>query len=155
VHAGRPREGRGAHPAARTVERVVALHAKGGPGVAIALEVGLVRQTVMRWLQRGRYPERRVVPAHTQLRWPTGQADRQRAHQGLQPLASAGVPACGLPRNTGSPASLMPSSSSAPGKASTTTPGHTAAWSSNRRRIGASAATSSQAGTACETSASP
>jgi transposase InsO family protein len=46
---------------------VVALHAKGGPGVAIALEMGLVRQTVMRWLHRGRYPERRIVPAHAQL----------------------------------------------------------------------------------------
>lgn len=43
-------------------ERVMALHAKGWSGVAIAREVGLVRQTVMRWIRRGSFPERRVGP---------------------------------------------------------------------------------------------
>jgi putative transposase len=95
--------------------------------------------------QAGARPVGVLEPRHPGLQ-PTGQADGQRAHRGVQPLAQAGVPACGLPRNTGSPTSLMPSSSSAPGRASTTTPGRTAAWSSTRRRIGASAATSSQAG---------
>lgn len=43
-------------------QRVVALHAAGLTGVAIAREVGLVRQTVMRWLRAGDFPERRTAP---------------------------------------------------------------------------------------------
>jgi transposase len=65
-HAPRTRDAR-AKAAARArrlaqYERVIDLHAKGLSGVAIAREVGLVRQTVMRWLRAGTFPERRIPP---------------------------------------------------------------------------------------------
>jgi IS30 family transposase len=44
-----------------------ALHARGRSGVAIAREVGLERQTLMRELRRGDYPERRVGTPRARL----------------------------------------------------------------------------------------
>jgi transposase len=81
-------------------ERVVALHAKGWSGVAIAREVGLVRQTVMRWLHRGGYPERRVGPPRARpiahyaeylaRRWAEGCHNARRLERELRGLGYRG-----------------------------------------------------------------
>jgi IS30 family transposase len=84
-------------------ERVVALHAKGCSGVAIAREVGLVRQTVMRWLHRGGYPERRVGPPRARpiaryaeylaKRWAEGCHNARRLERpGCSPRPTRGSP---------------------------------------------------------------
>lgn len=80
--------------------RVVALHEKGWTGVAIAREVGLVRQTVMRWLHRGGYPERRVGPRrpcrisahadHLQTRWADGCHNARRLEREIRALGYRG-----------------------------------------------------------------
>jgi transposase len=81
-------------------ERVAALHAQGWSGVAIAREVGLVRQTVMRWLRRGSYPERRVGPPRRRpvaryaeylaRRWAEGCRNARRLDRELRALGYRG-----------------------------------------------------------------
>lgn len=63
---------------------VMALQAKGWSGVAIAREVGLVRQTVMRWIRRGSFPERRVGPPRERKLAPYADVLAQRWAEGCR-----------------------------------------------------------------------